>query len=110
VSTLGVSFLSREEIRVPITAREAGAVVVPTGDVVSFAFTLGGVDPSAFTAGAWETDTTTEPDTYYATIQVGGTGSGAAVVLAKGVYTVWVKVADSPDIPVKRLEDKLEVF
>jgi hypothetical protein len=50
---------------------------------------------------SWETDTTTEPDTYYARCLV---GPGGAVTLTAGVtYMVWVKVTDSPEVVLRRV-------
>ena len=96
-----ISSASNEYIRVRWEAEEAGVVVNPTADVVSFAFVADAGAPSSFTAGSWETDATTDPDTYYARIRVGGTGSGATMALANGTYHVYVKVTDSPEVPVK---------
>jgi hypothetical protein len=106
-----ISFLSKEYIRVPIRGREAGAVVnmAALADP-QFAFTSDGSDPASFTAGAWETDATTTPDTYFARVLVGGTGTGATITLPRGTYTCFVKWSANPEAPVKRIENLLEIF
>lgn len=103
-----VSFLTKEYVRIPVKAKEAGAVVNPTVLPVAMAFTDGS-DPGSLTTAVWETDATTEPDTYFARILVGGTGSGATIELVRGTYTGWVKITSSPEIPVIRVENLLEV-
>lgn len=95
-----VAASSVEYVRVPIAASADGAAVDPTADTVVMAFIAGGASPgvSDWKTASWETDTTTTPDTYYARCLV-----GSAVTLTAGTtYTVWVKVTDSPETPVKR--------
>lgn len=98
--TLEISSASLEYVRVPVFAKESGAVVNPTSDVVTMAFLTADADPAGgdWKAAVWETDTTTTPDTYYAKCLI---GTGGTAVLANGRYQVWVKVTDSPEIPVK---------
>jgi hypothetical protein len=110
VADVRISFASKEYVRVPVKAKEAGVVVDPTNPLltVQMAFTDGS-DPSAWTTAAWETDATTEPDTFFARVLVGGTGSGAAIELARGTYTGWVKITATPEVPVLRIENLLEV-
>lgn len=92
-----ISSLSREYVRCPISATEAGVTVNPSVDTVVMAFTLDGAEPAAadWKAATWETAGTT----YYARCLV---GPGGTVVLPDGVYTVWVKVTDNPEVPVLR--------
>lgn len=99
--TLTISSLSKEYVRVRVTAREDGAVVNPTADTVEMAFTASEAEPSGgdWKTAEWETDANTEPDTYYARCLV---GPGGTVALTDGTYRVWVKITDSPEIPVKR--------
>ena len=104
-----ISFLTKEYVRVPVRAKEAGVVVNPTTLAVQMAFT-NGVNPTAWTNAFWETDATTDPDTYFVRVLVGGTGTGAAIELAVGDYVGWVKITASPEIPVLRVENLLEVF
>lgn len=96
-----ISASSLEYVRVPVSATESGAAVNPTADTVTMAFmsTASAPGGSDLKTSSWETDTTTTPDTYYARCLV---GSGGAVTLTAGLYTVWVKVTDSPEAPLKR--------
>lgn len=95
------SVLSLEYVRVPVSARASGAIVNPTTDSVSMAFTALDVDPVAgdWKSATWETDATTSPITYYARCLVGPAGT---IALAAGVWDVWVKVTDAPEIPAKK--------
>lgn len=98
---LVISSLSKEYVRVRVFAKNAGAAVNPTADVVEMAFKSDGTEPSTpdWKTAAWETDATTDPDTYYARCLV---GPGGTVTLTDGSYDVWVRVTDSPEIPVKK--------
>lgn len=98
---LTISTASLEYVRVPVGAVTAGAPVNPTGDTVAMAF-LAGVGPPAggdWKTASWDTDASTYPPTYHAQCLVGPAGT---VTLTAGVYSVWVKVTDSPESPVKR--------
>lgn len=97
-----ISSQTKEYVLVDIATTVAGASVDPTGDAVEFAATVPGVEPSAWLAGSWETDTTTDPDTYSARILVSGTGGGGTLVLADGTYDLWVRITDSPERPARR--------
>lgn len=90
---------SVEYVRVPVSATASGSAVDPTADTVQLAFMATASAPSSgdWKTASWETDTGTTPDTYYARCLV-----GSAVTLTAGTYTVWVKVTDSPETPVKR--------
>lgn len=101
MATLVISALSLEKVRARVSAKNNGVVVNPTADTVQMAFTVAGADPIAgdWKTAEWETDATTEPDTYYARCLVGPAGT---VTLAAGMYQAWVKITDSPEIPVKR--------
>lgn len=99
---LVISVLDLEYVRVPVSAKTAGADVNPTSDTVVMAFTaIPGVDPVGgdWKTSSWETDATTTPSTYYARCLI---GPGGTIALAVGSYQVWVKVTDSPEVPVKR--------
>lgn len=100
-----ISSASVEYVRVPISAREAGSAVDPTADTVTMAFTAG-TTPTTWIAATWETDTTTTPTTYYARTLVGPGNT----VLAAGTWTVWVKVTDSPEVPVLQAPVALTVY
>lgn len=96
-----MSSLSSEFIRSRVSAIEAGVAVDPTSDVVGFAFELLAVtEPASFTTGTWETDSSGPDPVYYARIQI---GPGGDIVLANGEYYGWLKITDSPEIPVRRI-------
>lgn len=97
-ASISLSSLSNEYIRVRVEATESGAVVDPTSLPVSFAFEIDSTEPTSFTVGAWETDPG-PPIKYLALILVGSDG----VALTDGTYFVWVKIVDSPEIPVRRV-------
>lgn len=72
----------------------------PTSDSVVFAFTAPGTKPTGSTtwyAGSWEIAN----GNYLARCLVGPTGT---VTLAAGTYSVWVKITDSPEIPVLEVD------
>lgn len=96
-SIVNLSVLSRVYLQVPVTVTAAGVAYNPTSDVVAFAFPTPGAAPSAWTAGSWDTSISGGP---VAQILV---GPGGTVTLAKGRYTVWVKVTDNPEIPVEEV-------
>lgn len=93
-----LSVLSREYVRVRISATEAGAVVDPTEDPVYMAFLPTGwpVEDGDFVEASWEVS----GSTYYARCLVGPSGT---VTLLAGSYSVWAKVTDSPEAPVRRV-------
>lgn len=91
------STLSLEYVRVTVRASLAGVAKDPTPDVVGFALTAPGANPVTFTSGGWETYDATAK-TAVARILVGPSGTLAAP--AVGTWDVWVKVTDSPEIPV----------
>lgn len=95
-----ISAASLEYVRVPVAAQSSGIAVNPTADVVQLAFMSGRTNPATgdWKAASWDTDVTTVPPTYRARCLV---GPGGAVTLSPGTYLVWVKVTDSPEMPVK---------
>ncbi|HEY6018358.1 MAG TPA: hypothetical protein VIY48_00200 [Candidatus Paceibacterota bacterium] len=99
---LTISHLSLEYVKVQIEAEQNGAAINPSGDVVQMAFPVQGVDPVTgdWKTASWEvaappTVTKTE---YWARCLV---GTGGAVALAAGRYDIWIKVTDSPEVPVQ---------
>lgn len=86
---------SLQYVAVTVLASKAGAPVNPTGDPVQLAFTTAGADPQTgdFHAATWQGATSP----YVAQILV---GPGGTVTLTAGLYAVWVKVTDSPEIPI----------
>ena len=98
---LAISALSTQYVQVQVNNTEG---IDPTGDTVTFAF----VGPYATTSqaaenpptslttwytGAWDAGTP-----YVARILVGPVGGTAT--LTTGAYQVYVKVVDSPEVPV----------
>lgn len=69
----------------------------PTSKPVSMAVTLHGVDPEAadFKTAAW----VTAGGRYFAVVLVNDPVTGIGQ-LAKGIYKSWVKVTDTPEVPV----------
>lgn len=85
-----ISSLSKEYITIPVTAD-----VNVLDDTVAWAFTDPDVDPTSWTSGDWVAGTPPK-----ARILV---GPGGSVTLTKGLRDVWLKVTDSPEIPVRRV-------
>ena len=86
---------SVEKLKTVITAD-----VDPTGDTVAFAFVQGSTRPSSFTAGTWDGSYASGQATAV-TPTIGTTGSGAGIELAAGEWKAFVKVTDSPEVPVR---------
>lgn len=97
---LTMSTLDTRYVRAPVSIVVDGVPVNVTGDAVQFAFMAN--PPSAkpgvsdWHNGVWDT---VAPVTYVAQCLV-GPGAGG-IVLASGVYDVWVKVVDNPEIPTQ---------
>ncbi|MFD9632843.1 hypothetical protein [Streptomyces violascens] len=94
------SSLSLEYVQVPVTAMVGGNPLNPTGDVVQFAFLPDKVQPGSgdWKAGSWDGAQPRPPgNAYLAQCLV---GPGGTVTLTPGTYTVWIKVMDSPEVPV----------
>lgn len=93
---LTMSVLSTRNVRTQVSDELNGTVLVdPTGDDVSYAFMAPGVNPglSDFVTASWQTIS----DRFYAILAVGPAGH----TLAVGTYIIWMKVSDSPEIPVE---------
>ena len=95
-TTVVLSSLSLEYVRVAVTIKRLGVEVDPTTDTVQMAFTAVGVEPVSadWKSASWET----VDGEYIARCLVGPTGT---VTLSDNMYTIWVKVADDPEIPVR---------
>lgn len=90
------SVLSTRNVRVQVSDEVNGSVLVdPTGDTVAFAFMAPGVDPDLLDliTASWQTVGTN----FYAILAVGPAGHNLAV----GTYIIWIKITDSPEIPVE---------
>lgn len=88
-----VSTLSKEFVRIPVTAIVDGAIVDPTGDAVQVALVAVGAQPQStdWQAGDWETAGTQH---YARLLQNPGK--------AAGVYDVWLQITDSPEVIVRK--------
>jgi len=86
--------LSSEPIRVPVAAEVNGAVFVPTTMTVEMGFVdvVTGGNPSTWTAGIWDVDSSGTTIVYRAQVK--------PPVLAVGDYTVWLRISGT-DIPVR---------
>ncbi|KIF67622.1 hypothetical protein HY68_01605 [Streptomyces sp. AcH 505] len=95
-----ISSLSLEFVQAEVTATRRGVPYNPTDDVVAFAFTaIGTSRPDTWYTGGWDGDDPI-PGThsYRAQVLVGPAGSGPA--LAVGRYQMWIRISDSPEVPV----------
>lgn len=98
-TVLTLSMLSLEYVRVRVSATVAGSPVNPTGDPVQMAFITPGAVPGP---GDWNTagwDTAPTGGVYTAQCLI---GPGGTITLPAGVYAVWVKITDNPEIPVRQ--------
>jgi hypothetical protein len=87
---------STEFVRVPVTATVAGLSYDPTADTVQMAFTTtGDPGPDDWHSATWETVGSVS----HARCLIGPTGG---IALPAGTYTVYVRVTDNPEIPVKQ--------
>jgi hypothetical protein len=94
------SVLDTRYVAIPVSATgTTGLPIDPTGDTVQFAFmpTPPGTSPGNgdWRAGSWAS---TSSGGYLAQCLVGPANGGVA--LATGTYQIWLKVTDSPEIPV----------
>lgn len=96
-STLTVSSLTKEYVKVRVIGRRDGADIDPTAFLVDFAFTAVDVEPTTeWAAGNWENDN----GLYYARALI---GPGTSFVLADGTYDIWVRFADGTETPVRNV-------
>lgn len=95
---VSISSLSTEYLQVPVQAQVNGLPFNPTSDVVQMAFVpIGSVNyPVTWFTGSWST---TAQGNYLAQCLIGPANGG--VVLTPGTYKIWVKITDSPEVPVE---------
>ena len=96
----GMSHLSLDYVTVPVAATQAGAAYNPSPDTVQFAFmpTPTQVPQNAdWQTGSWDTVPTSILFPYQAKCLVGPSGT---ITLGIGSYEVYIKIADSPEVPV----------
>lgn len=95
-----ISRLSTEYVSVPVQATQAGAPYNPINDIVQFAFLINaGAAPqnTDWVNGSWDTMLNYNYP-YVAKCLVGPSG---VIALATGTYVIWVKITDSPEVPVR---------
>lgn len=90
-----ISAQSKERVRVPVRARNAGAAVDPTGTPPELAFMATTNRPGVgdWEAGTWDTDS----GRYMAQCLIGA----GALVLAAGRYAVWIRVTLGDEVVVR---------
>jgi hypothetical protein len=94
---MSAASLEYVRVRIDVTGDD-GSAINPTTDPVAMAFTLG-ADPVSgdWQDASWTTDSTGTRPVYRARCLV---GPGGTVLLTAGLYTVWVRITDSPEVPV----------
>ncbi len=97
MTTITLSPISTEYVRVPISATEAGTPVDPTSYPVDMAFVATGEPATGdWHSASWETAGTV----FYARILVGPAGG---LALARGTYTIWVRITAGLEQPVQEV-------
>lgn len=91
-----ISRHSTEFLRFLVKARLVGQLYNPTADTLKFSLPTKGSQPSTWVDGEWET----VGRDYFAMVLVGPGG----VNLTAGDYDVYVKITDSPEVPVRKLD------
>ena len=98
---LVISHLSTEYVLVPIAATKAGVPYNPTSDTLQFAFMPTPTQipqTDDWVSGLWESVSTNILYPYNAKCLVGPTGG--TINLSQGTYVIYLKITDSPEIPV----------
>lgn len=92
---VNLSSLSTEFIQVPVSIIASGTPINPTSDVVQFAFKKSGKPTGPdWIVGSWDS----APGGYLAQCLVGPDGDA---VLDLGTYSIWLKIFDNPETPVR---------
>lgn len=94
------SSLSLQYVQAAVTATVGGNPLNPTSDTVQFAFMAGSASPgpSDWKTGSWDGTAPRPPgNSYMAQCLV---GPGGTIQLPVGTYNIWIKVMDSPEVPV----------
>lgn len=95
-----MSRLSLQYLTVPVNAVKGGTAYNPTADTVQFAF-VDGFSGSVPTSGSWVNGIwTTMANLNYPYLAQCLVGPGGSTAPTTGTYTVWLKIIDSPEIPV----------
>ena len=99
-SSLGMSHLATMYYLVPVGATKLGVAYNPTSDTVQFAFMPTPTQVpgnSDWVSGSWDTSAASVLFPYSAKCLVGPSG---AITLGIGTYIAYVKITDSPEVPV----------
>jgi len=105
---IGQSHLSTEDVNIPVNALRAGVSYNPTADTVQFAFMPTPTQVpqnSDWVSGSWDSVPSNVLYPYTAKCLVGPAGT---ITLGIGTYIIYVKITDSPEIPV-RIAGQLQV-
>ena len=105
---IGQSHLSTEDVNIPLNAIKSGVTYNPTGDTVQFAFMPTPTQVpqlSDWVPGSWDSVPSRVLYPYTAKCLVGPSGT---VTLGIGTYIIYLKITDSPEIPV-RIAGQLQV-
>lgn len=98
MQTLTQSVLSTQYQQTLITVTSVDGYN-PTSDTISWAFTNANaypaLSPSAWNSGSW---VTYPGDQWWAQVLIGPANGG--VVLATGTWQSWLRITDSPEVPV----------
>jgi hypothetical protein len=97
----GMSHLSLEYYQVPVSATAEGVPYNPVSDALAFAFMPTSTQvPSSgdWVTGSWGTDSSSILYPYSALCLVGPSG---VITLGIGTYVAYIKITDSPEIPVE---------
>lgn len=91
-----------------VTKKDEGIIQDPTADTVAVAFVAPDAIPASgdFNAAVWDTDATGSKPVYRVLCLVGSGG----VALTPGEYKRFVKLTDSPEVPIKPVPGLLTVL
>ena len=90
---------SRAFVYAAVKATVQGEPYNPTSDVVEFAFPAVSGRPTTWYPGAWDGTSPISGSTAYRAQVLIGPGS-TGPVLAEGMYAVFVRITDNPEVPV----------
>ena len=99
-ATIGMSQLATLYVFIPVAVTNLGYAYNPTGDAVSFAFAPTATyvpQSSDWVPGSWDASPTNILYPYAAKCLVGPAGT---ITLGIGTYIIYVRITDSPEIPV----------
>ena len=110
-NSISISHLSLQYVAVPVKATAlSGASKNPTADPVFMAFMPQATQVpqnADWQAAIWATRSSDILNPYAAACLV---GPGGTITLAIGTYIIYVKITDSPEVPVLQASLQLEVY